>query len=415
VFGGRYPKRARREDRTPIPPAYATELQTVMNALNDMKQARVEWDCGTTGIGVLVSDSLMFQRGEPTPSDLHLSHVYGLALPLLKRGMPVTPVQLENLNVARYLDGFRVLLLSYHGMKPLSPDVHQPLADWVKRGGVLVVIDDDTDPYNWVREWWNSDGHNFATPREHLFEQLGVTGTKLREGSAVENVGQASSLPVGEASLPRVSGGKMPPQPADKMSPLQTHSKVGRGYVIWMRENPAKLAASADGDARMAGIAKQAVTHAGLKWRETNYLLLRRGPYLIAAGLDESVAGEPKEFRGKFVNLFDLALKVRDAAKLSPGSRFLLLDLTTVHGREPRVLASACKALATKNAADKLSLIVEGVGNTPAVVLMHAPKRPREISLGGEAVKDFEYSPADKLLWIRFPNEATPRELSLRF
>jgi len=99
VFGGRYPSRLKPEERKPMPPEYATEVQTVMNALNDMNQRQVEWDCGTTGIGLIVSDSLMFERGEPTPSDPHLSHVYGLALPLLKRGMPVTPVQLENLTL----------------------------------------------------------------------------------------------------------------------------------------------------------------------------------------------------------------------------------------------------------------------------------------------------------------------------
>lgn len=379
VFGGRYPKKAKPDERTPIPPAYATELQTVMNALNDMKQSRVEWDCGTTGLGVLVSDSLMFQRGDPTPSDPHLSHVYGLALPLLKRGMPITPVQLENLDVAHYLDGFRVLLLSYHGMKPLNPDVHRPLTEWVKRGGALVVIDDDTDPYNRVREWWNSDGRSHATPREHLFDQLGLTGNKL-----------------GEAK----SG---------------TGAKVGAGGVIWLRENPATLAASAEGDARLVAIVKQAAQRAGVKWRETNYLLLRRGPYLIAAGLDESVAGASKELRGKFVNLFDPSLRVRGAATLSPASRLFLLDLTAVRGREPRVLASACKTLPTKRGADELLLTVEGVGNTPAVVLMHAPKRPHEIKLGGQVLTDFEYSTADKLLWIRFANEAAPGELSVRF
>ena len=41
-------------------------------------------------------------------------------------------------------------------MKPLSADVHKPLADWVKRGGALVVVDDDSDPYLAVREWWNA-------------------------------------------------------------------------------------------------------------------------------------------------------------------------------------------------------------------------------------------------------------------
>ena len=120
-------------DRQPIPPAYATELQTVFSALNDLKQSHVKWDCGTTGMGVLISDSLMFQRGQPTPSDPYLGNVYGLAMPLVKHGLPVAPVQLENVTVPHYLDNFRVLFLSYDGQKPLSPEVHTPLAEWVKQ------------------------------------------------------------------------------------------------------------------------------------------------------------------------------------------------------------------------------------------------------------------------------------------
>jgi len=47
--------------------------------------------------------------------------------------------------------------------------------------------------------------------------------------SASENVGQASSLTVAGAFLPRVPGGRMPPEPADKMSAphFQTASEVG--------------------------------------------------------------------------------------------------------------------------------------------------------------------------------------------
>lgn len=377
IFRGTYPRQGKPTEREAIPPAYATELQTVMNALNDMNQSRVEWDCGTTGLGVVVSDSLMFQRGDPTPGDPHLSHVYGLALPLLKRGMPVTPVQLENLTVTNYLDGFRLLLLSYHGQKPLSADVHAPLAQWVKRGGALVVVDDDADPYNGVRDWWNSAGSSYKSPREHLFEQLGLTGkTEPAEGA---------------------------------------FAKLGKGGVLWLRENPAQLAASAAGDARLVQATKQAAARTRLKWQETNHLLLRRGPYLIAAGLDESVPGEPKELHGRFVNLFDPQLGVRKAVTLIPGSRSFLLDLEARRSREPYVLASACKALPKTPKTTQLVLTVEGVGNTPAIVLLHAPRPPRAITLAGQAVKDFEYSATEKLLWLRFPNETRPRELEVQF
>ena len=377
VFRGRYP--AGSPDPKPIPPAYATELQTVINSLNDLKQSRVEWDCGTPGVGILVSDSLMFERGPPAPSDAHLSHFYGLALPLLKRGLPVAPVQLENLVVPRCLDGWRVLLLTYEGLKPLSPEVHAPLAQWVKAGGILVVCDDDADPFNRVREWWNRGGLNYATPREHLFDQLGLTAPAAATAGAGEFV------------------------------------PVGKGGLLWRRENPARIAGDAEGDARWVETVKTAAAHARLNWRETNYLLLRRGPYLIASGLDESIPGEPKELRGRFVNLFDPELRVQRRVTLAPAARLFLLDLEAAELKTTRVLASACKALPVKQDAHSLALVVEGIGGTPALVLLHAPDAPRAVTLAGQPLGQYQYDASERLLWIRFPNESRPRELAIEF
>ncbi|MGH7971846.1 MAG: hypothetical protein ACREIC_24295, partial [Limisphaerales bacterium] len=334
VFAGRYPSGLPRDQRQPIPPAYATELQVVINALNDMNQSKASWDCGTGGLGVLVSDSLMFERGEPNGSDAHLSQFYGLALPLVKRGMPVTPVQLENLTVPDYLKGFEVLLLSYHGQKPLTPEVHTALADWVKGGGTLLVVDDDADPHNRVREWWNSEGRTYATPRQHLFEQLGIKDTAFdsaKPGAVV---------------------------------------RVSRGRAYWWRTNPAALARSAEGDQQLAALLRTAVTATGLPWREANHLLLRRGPYVIGAGLDESVSDEPTVLHGHFVNLFDSQLRVRSEVSLAPASRCFLLDLDAVHPQEPVVLASACKALRGPGKGSDLHLTVEGVANTPGLLLL---------------------------------------------
>jgi hypothetical protein len=373
IFNGHYPRSAPPEDRKGIPPAYATELQTVMSTLNDMKQSRVEWDCGTRGVGVLVSDSLMFERGDPSPSDSHMGHFYGLAMPLLKRGIPVTPVQLENVTVPGYLDGFKVLLLTYQGMKPLSAEVHTQLAAWVKNGGVLVVCDDDSDPFNSVREWWNSNGLKYRTPREHLFEQLGFKNDS------------------------------------------STDWRFGKGDVIWSRENPAKLSRDSEGPARVESLVHRAADRAKLKWRETNYLLLRRGPYVIAAGLDESTPGITNVLRGRFINLFDAQLQVRTEVRIEPGGRYLLRDLQSPVA-QPEVLASACKALVTQRDGKSLSLAVEGVGETPGVVLLQGMKAlPHSITLDGELVKDVDYSKKDNLLWVHFANETRPRVLAIQF
>jgi hypothetical protein len=52
--------------------------------------------------------------------------------------------------------------------------------------------------------------------------------------SLSENVGRASSLPVQGASSPRVPGGRMPPEPADKMSAphFQTGAKGKRRQLL---------------------------------------------------------------------------------------------------------------------------------------------------------------------------------------
>ncbi len=378
IFGGKYPRDARGEDRKAIPPEYASELQVVMQALTDMQQANVQWDCGTQKFGVLVSDSLMFQREQPTPSDPNMAHFYGLALPLLKRGMPVTPVQLENVTLPGFLDAQRVLLLSYQGQKPLSADVHAPLAEWVRKGGVLVMVDDDKDPYNRVREWWNGDGKNDRTPRQHLFGTLGVKDDDFTKGAA----------------------------------PLIA---VGKGAVVWLRENPVQFALSPEADARLAGVLKLATSKAGLTWRETNFLALRRGPYVIGAGLDESVAAEVRQLKGRFVNLFDPDLKVQRSIALTPGARVFLLDLDAVKSNSPRLLASACKALPAQRDDGASAWTVEGVGDTPAILLIATAKPPRSIQLEQQPLNSFTYDAAEGLLYIRFPNEARPRNLVVAF
>jgi hypothetical protein len=377
VFAGRHRAHAGSSGREKIPPDYATELQVVMNALNDMNQPGSKWDSGSAGFGVLISDSLMFERGEPSASDPHLGHVYGLALPLLKRGIPVAPVQLENAVIHGYLDPFRVLFLTYQGQKPLGPEVHDVLARWVKAGGALVVVDDDSDPYNKVQEWWNSKGQSFSTPRQHLFEILGLKEEKFGAKPAAVS--------------------------------------CGKGSVTWLHENPAQLANSPQGDAQIASTAEMAAKTSRLPWKAQNYLVLRRGPYVIAAGLDESISAEAHIIKGRFVNLFDPELKESESVSITPNSRYLLLDLDSAPAKDSQVLASACKSLTLEKTEHQLKLVVEGVGDTPGIVLISTRRNPKSVALDGKQMESFEFSQASRLLRIKFENESRPRELEIRF
>jgi hypothetical protein len=263
-------------------------------------------------------------------------------------------------------------------MKPQTPEVHTPIAEWVKRGGVLVFCDDDSDAFNSVHEWWNTGENKFSTPREPLFAQLGF------------NLGD--TLTSGETTWP-----------------------FGKGQVIWLRKNPAQLAGSAAGAEQVVSIVQQAAKLAKLKWRETNSLLLRRGPYVIAAGLDESIAGDPKILQGHFVNLFDPELRAQETIQINPGSRYFLRDLEFGKQGKTQLLASACKAMPLDAPDKSLSYLVEGVAQTPAVMLFRAAHSPTSITLDGQPMANFEYSKNDGLLRIRFENEAKPRTLQLNF
>jgi hypothetical protein len=115
------------------------------------------------------------------------------------------------------------------------------------------------------------------------------------------------------------------------------------------------------------------------------------------------------------VNLFDPELRVRESVECAPGTRYFLLDLAAVRGGSTQLLASACKALPTRRDRRAITFVVEGVARTPAIVLLHSAKVPSSVTLAGQALQTVEYSPRERLLWIRFPNESRPRELVVAY
>src|SRR6202012_2359260 len=169
------------------------------------------------------------------------------------------------------------------------------------------------------------------------------------------------------------------------------------------------LTTSAEGAEKIVAATKLAAQSTGIKWLEKNYLLLRRGPCVIAAGLDESIEAPPRELSGRFVNLFDAQLSVQEKISIAPGTRWFLLDLDAERTGKIHLLASACKSLLEKQTQDEISFTIEGVGETPVIMLLESPKAPREVLLDGEKLTAFEYSAKDKLLWIHFKNESVPR------
>ncbi|MFW6309061.1 MAG: hypothetical protein ACOC1S_03495, partial [bacterium] len=151
VFTGKYPT-PDGKGKERIPDDYATVLLTLMHTLGNMDQEDLDWHGNKSELGVLMSDSSLYQRYDVKKGEaknLDLSSFYGIVLPLLKDGNLVNPVPLDNVNrFSNYLDKYEVLILSYEFMKPDTPGIHNALAQWVQEGGVLIYVGDDSDPYH---------------------------------------------------------------------------------------------------------------------------------------------------------------------------------------------------------------------------------------------------------------------------
>ena len=377
VFTGRFaagdPATTKPSDRVTIPKDYETELQAVITALGDMKQPvdRVKWQlAGTQGVGVLVSDTMMFQRAAPGASDRHLGSFYGLAMPLLKRGFPVEPVQIEVAGKQGFLERYKLLLLTYEGQKPPTPDFHQNLASWVKNGGALLVIDDDADAFNAIKEWWNTNPMAYKTPREHLFEQLGLK------------------------------------------SPKAGMHQVGKGVVLWEQASPAALTYQPDGADRVRELAGKAAAAVQLKWIESGALVLRRGPYILAAGLDESIS-PAAELRGRFINLFSGDLSAVDQLTLGPGQRRLLIDLDSLPKGMEGAIAASCRVRNQIIAPDSIRFQADGIENSRAIVLVMMGKKPAAVKVADEELPADAWDYSDGLLRIRFSNSADPQGVQI--
>ncbi|MGV3721910.1 MAG: hypothetical protein ACO1SX_13435, partial [Actinomycetota bacterium] len=151
----------------PVSQSYLTQLSNLAAVIRETSsQGALEWSGGTRGIGVLTLDTMMWQRGGPQGSSMR--SFYGLASPLLQRGVPVEVVPAERVSDPGFLNRFKVLLLSYDMQKPLGPEVNQGLAAWVRGGGVLILVG-GADAYTDIGEWWARSG--FAGPTDHLLKE----------------------------------------------------------------------------------------------------------------------------------------------------------------------------------------------------------------------------------------------------
>ena len=184
---------------------------------------------------------------------------------------------------------------------------------------------------------------------------------------------------------------------------------AGAGTVIYDDSSPAALSYKARGADHVRALTLAACRSAGLAYSETNFLALRRGPYVVAAGLDESLSDAPRRLTGRFIDLFDAGLPLVESVTLTPGRRCLLLDLDRVWGR-PRILAAACKTRGPRRLpGGGFRFHAAGPDKTEAAVRLRLARAPVSVTLDGRALpsKAWTWDRASHTLLLRFPNRAS--------
>lgn len=341
IYEGLYRTSANSETKARIPRFYSTQMQVMINTLNNMPSSDNKVS-GSQGIGVLMSNSLMFQRFPVHNGyeDPQLSNFYGQALPFLKRGVPVKTVHLENVSLEKTWNDIKVLIMSYSNMKPAEQKSHDHIANWVKNGGVLVYCGRDDDGFQSVREWWNTGANKFKAPSEDLFIKLGLK----------------KPFEAGEYAF-------------------------GKGKILIMRNDPKEFVLAGGGDEAFVDAVRklyEAKMGSGtLKFK--NHFALTRGPYEIVSVVDENSNQTPYSIKGKFIDLFDPEIPVLFEKQVKPGQQAFLYNIASVKNPgTPQVLATAARVYDGKVSKREYSFVARSPLNTTNVMRILLPGKPKK-------------------------------------
>ena len=359
IYRRPYKKSADSDEKVLIPKDFSTMMHLMTNAAQNMPHSSNHLD-GSEGISVLMGNSLMFQRFplHDGYDDPQLSNFFGLAMPLLKKGVPVGITHIENLGYEKTLEDVKVLLMTYSNMKPLESAAHDHLAQWVKEGGHLIYSATDTDPFQGVEEWWNTGGNSFERPFDHLLTLLG--------------------LPAGAGE--------------------GTYG-CGKGKLTVLRHDPKEYVLEEGRDDTLLRAVEDLYGEIHCK----NHFVLDRGPYRLVAVMDEG-GNEPYTLEGgPFIDIYDPSLPVYGKHDILPGSQGLFYDISKAP-KAPCILAASSRAYDEKETSKRFSYTCKGPEETVSVTRIKLSRSPRKVLLNGQ-MSDFRWDEASETILLTFDND----------
>ena len=420
VFKGVYPKKlvikggmragADLDGAKPIPRSYANRLAAIFQMLGDMDAEDTGFETPDPKFAVFMADSGLYERTYPDSvchskgrvegmnekfisiiskkrkgldadneetalfseiesDQAHFNdyvtsgpfpHFFSMALPLLKIGIPVRPIQFENLSrYENYLEEYKCILLSYEWMKPQSALDHEKLAEWVQEGGTLIYTGDGNSPYHRISAWWNTEGNHYEDPAEHLFEKM---------------------------NLPLENG----------------VYACGKGKVICFRSSPARLSLSEEGtDKWLNAIIRETVPEYAYK----NHFIMKRGPYRVIACMEECLSDSPVTICGNFVDMLSDNFAPICEKTVKPGEVSILYDLDCMKDNQA-ILATTARIESMTHTENGCEIVLKAALNIDVMMRLKLDAKGKNVYAKDETgeIKDMEASFDEKsgTLFIKF-------------
>ena len=147
-----------------------------------------------------------------------------------------------------------------------------------------------------------------------------------------------------------------------------------------------------------------------------NYFYLERGPYVMAAVVDENaISNEPLILKGNYIDLFDPALPCMKQKVVNPDEQAFLFNIDAVRkNKQPQVLASASRQYDEQIGKRSYSFTAKSPAETDNVMRILLPKVPKEIQV---SVKDFikEWDEDTHTLLLKFENDPDGVQVNIKW
>lgn len=429
VFKGVYPKKLivksgmrggeNLDGAKPIPRAYANCLNAVFQMLGDMDWEDAGFETDDAKFAIFMADSGLYERTYPDTvshseggaeemnekfisiirkkregidagqeedalfqaieaDQAHFNdyitsgpfpQFFSMALPILKEGVPIRPIQFENLSrYEGYLDQYKHILLSYEWMKPQDEKEHERIRRWVQSGGTLIYTGDGSSPYHAVSAWWNTGKNHYKEPAEHLFE---IMNMPLEEGVR----------------------------------------RYGKGKVVCFRISPAKLSLRKETtDAWVRRVIEETTP----EYAPRNHFIMKRGPYRIVYCIDESCISSPVIMRGDFIDMLSNDFAHVSEKTVRPGEVAILYDLD-YENKDRAIIATTARIESMANTKAGCEIILKAASNIDVMMRLKLDAKGKKVSVSDETgeIKQIYTSFDEKSGTIFIKFESTNRKTTV--